>query len=53
MDDHVFREHLSANTRNTTSSGNEFPNDKFFLDINDLFGNLNMGGNSQQPLRHI
>jgi hypothetical protein len=29
-----------------TSSDDEFRNNDFFLDINDLFGNLNMGDNT-------
>jgi hypothetical protein len=31
------------------SSDDEFPNDDFFLDIDNLFGNLNMGDNNQDP----
>jgi hypothetical protein len=38
--DQVFGERSSATTGNTTSS-----NDDFFLDVNDLFGNLNMDDN--------
>ena len=30
----------------TTSSDDEFPNDDFFLDVSDLFDNLNMGDNA-------
>ena len=30
----------------TTSSDDEFPNDDFFPDVSDLFGNLNMGDSS-------
>jgi hypothetical protein len=42
----VFGERLRATTSNTTSADDEFPNDDFFLDIDDLFGNLNMGDNN-------
>ncbi|KAK1626502.1 hypothetical protein QYE76_000817 [Lolium multiflorum] len=42
----VFGERLLATTGKTTSS-DEFPNNDFFLDIDNLFGNLNMGDNNQ------
>ena len=42
----VFGERLRVTTGNTTSSDDEFPNDDFFPDIDDIFGNLNMGDNS-------
>jgi hypothetical protein len=42
----VFGERLRATTGNTISSDNEFPNDDFFPIIDDLFGNLNMGANT-------
>ncbi|KAK1618170.1 hypothetical protein QYE76_023687 [Lolium multiflorum] len=41
----VFGERLRATTGNTTSSDDEFPNDDFFPDIDNLFSNLNMGDN--------
>jgi hypothetical protein len=43
----VFGERLHTTTGNTTSSDDEFPNDDFFPDIDNLFGNLNMGDNNQ------
>ena len=44
----VFGERFSATTGNTTSSSDdEFLNiDTFFPDLNDFFGNLNMGNKS-------
>jgi hypothetical protein len=30
----------------TTNNTDSFPNDDFFPDVNDLFGNLNMGDNT-------
>ena len=42
----VFGERLRATTGNTTSSDDEFPNDDFFQDFDNLFGNLNMGDNN-------
>jgi hypothetical protein len=44
-DNHVFGKRLRATTGNTTSSDDEFSNDHFFPDIDNLFGNLNMGDN--------
>ncbi|KAK1606798.1 hypothetical protein QYE76_030471 [Lolium multiflorum] len=38
-------------TGNTTSSDDEFPNDDFFPDIDNLFGNLNMGDNNQDAAK--
>jgi hypothetical protein len=43
--DQVFGERFSVTTGITTSTDNDFPDDGFFPDINDLFGNLNMGNN--------
>jgi hypothetical protein len=40
-----FGERLRTTTSNTTSSDEEFPNNDFFPDVDDLFGNLNMGEN--------
>jgi hypothetical protein len=37
---------LRATIGYTTSSDEEFPNDDFFPDANDLFGNLHMGNNT-------
>ncbi|KAK1616127.1 hypothetical protein QYE76_021644 [Lolium multiflorum] len=45
----VFGERLRATTGNTTSSDDEFSNDDFLPDIDNLFGNLNMGDNNQDP----
>jgi hypothetical protein len=45
-DNHVFGELLRATTGSTTPFDDEFPNDDFFPDIDDLFGNLNMGDNT-------
>ena len=42
----VFGERLRATTGNTNLFDNEFPNDDFFPDIDNLFGNLNMGDNT-------
>ena len=44
----VFGERLRATTGNTNLFDNEFPNDDFFPDIDNLFGNLNMADN-QDP----
>ena len=45
--DQVFGERLRATTGNTTSSSdNDFPDDDFFPDVNNLFDNLNMGDNT-------
>ncbi|KAK1695487.1 hypothetical protein QYE76_012184 [Lolium multiflorum] len=46
MGNQVFGDRLRATTGNTTSSDDEFPNDDFFPDIDDLFCNLNMGDNN-------
>jgi hypothetical protein len=40
-----FGERLRVTIGNMTSSDNEFPNDDLFPDIDNLFGNLNMGNN--------
>lgn len=45
-EDQVFGERLRAAIGNTTSSYHEFPNDDYFPDVDDLFGNLNMGDNT-------
>jgi hypothetical protein len=42
-----FRERLRATTDNTTSSDDEFPNNDFFPEVEELFSNLNMGGNTK------
>ncbi|KAK1651278.1 hypothetical protein QYE76_069083 [Lolium multiflorum] len=47
----VFGERLRATTGNTTSSDDDFPNDDFFLDIDNIFGNLNMGDNQDAACR--
>lgn len=38
---------LTRDYWNTTSSDDKFPNEDFFPDIDNLFGNLNMGDNNQ------
>jgi hypothetical protein len=49
----VFGECLRATTSNTTSSDDDFPNDDFFPDIENLFGNLNMGDNQDAAAANI
>jgi hypothetical protein len=44
--DQVFGERLHVTTANATSSDNEFPNDDLFPDVDDLFGDLSMGDNT-------
>ena len=46
--DKVFgeRPHATAEFFSNTDADEHFPNDDYFPDVNDLFGNLNMGENS-------
>jgi hypothetical protein len=44
--DQVFEERLHATTANTMPSDDKFLNDDLFPDVDDLFGDLNMGDNT-------
>ncbi|KAK1610537.1 hypothetical protein QYE76_034210 [Lolium multiflorum] len=53
LDLKVFGERLRVTTGNTTSFNSDFPNDNFFPDIDNLFGNLNMGENQDVAAANI
>jgi hypothetical protein len=46
----TFGERLRVITGNTMLSDDEFLNDNFFLDINNLFGNFNIGNNTNNAI---